>query len=230
MTPWSTMTKTLSKQRTRDPESTREKLLHAAFEEIYRRGFQAASLDTILAKAGVTKGALYHHFPDKAALGYAVVDEVVRGLLLERWGVMAPPSRDPLSALQRILRGRAAGVGTREVELGCPLNNLAQEMSPLDQRFRQHVNATFDLWTNSVANHLERGQKEGTVRRDVDPRKVAAFVVASIEGSFGLAKGAQSATLLRSNLEVLSSFLQSLRPGPGGRKPIRRNKKRLKAS
>jgi TetR/AcrR family transcriptional repressor of nem operon len=224
------MTKTRAKRRNRDPDGTREKLLHAAFEEIHRRGFQAASLDTILAKAGVTKGALYHHFPDKAALGYAVVDEVVRGLLLQRWGVMAPAKGDPISALQRILRGRAATVGTREVELGCPLNNLAQEMSPLDQRFRQRVNATFDLWTEGVAKDLARGQKDGTVRQDVDPGKVAAFVVASIEGSFGLAKGAQSAALLRSNLEVLSSFLESLRPEAARRKPSRRNQRRLKAS
>jgi AcrR family transcriptional regulator len=208
------MAKALVKRRSRDPQATRDKLLKAAFEEIYRRGFQAASLDTILAKAGVTKGALYHHFPDKAALGYAVVDEVVKGLLLERWGVLEPPTGDPVTALQRILRGRAASLTTREVELGCPLNNLAQEMSPLDQQFRRGVNATFDIWRDAVAKDLERGQAEGTVRRDVDARKVAAFVVASIEGSFGLAKGAQSAAMLRSNLEVLSSFLESLRPPP----------------
>ncbi len=205
------MAKTLVQRRSRDPNATRDKLLHAAFEEIYRRGFQAASLDTILAKAGVTKGALYHHFPDKAALGYAVVDEVVKGLLLKRWGVLEPVTGDPVSALQQVLRGRAAGLTTREVELGCPLNNLAQEMSPLDQRFRKAVNATFDLWIEAVTRDLERGQAEGTVRRNVDARKIAAFVVASIEGSFGLAKGAQSAALLRSNLGVLSSFLESLR-------------------
>ena len=206
------MAKTLVKRRLRDPDATRDKLLSAAFEEIYRRGFQAASLDTILARAGVTKGALYHHFPDKAALGYAVVDEVVKGLLLKRWGVLAPVTGDPVSALQQVLRARAAGLTTREVELGCPLNNLAQEMSPLDQRFRKAVSATFDIWTQSVAKALKRGQTEGTVRRDLDVRKVAGFVVASIEGSFGLAKGAQSAALLRSNLAVLSSFLESLRP------------------
>ncbi len=208
------MAKTTIKRRTRNPDATRDKLLKAAFEEIYRRGFQAASLDTILAKAGVTKGALYHHFPDKASLGYAVVDEVVKGLLLERWGVLEPPRADPVTALQRILRRRATSLTTREVELGCPLNNLAQEMSPLDQRFRRGVNATFDIWTGAVAKDLERGQEEGTVRRDVDAGKIAGFVVASIEGSFGLAKGAQSAALLRSNLEVLSSFLESLRPTP----------------
>ena len=42
-----------TRRRTRQPDVTRDKLLHAAFDEIYRRGFQAASLDTILAKAGV---------------------------------------------------------------------------------------------------------------------------------------------------------------------------------
>jgi AcrR family transcriptional regulator len=225
------MPKTLLKRRVRNPDATRARLLKAAFEEIYRRGFQAASLDTILAKAGVTKGALYHHFPDKAALGYAVVDEVVKGLLLERWGVTEPTTGNPITALQQILRGRAAGLTTREVELGCPLNNLAQEMSPLDERFRKAVNATFDIWTEAVAKDLQRGQAEGTVRRDVDARKIAAFVVASIEGSFGLAKGAQSATMLRSNLEVLGSFLESLRPPSGkGRsarvKPAGRKRRR----
>ena len=152
------MAKTLVKRRLRDPDATRDKLLSAAFEEIYRRGFQAASLDTILAKAGVTKGALYHHFSDKAALGYAVVDEVVKGLLLKRWGVLEPATGNPVSALQKVLKGRAAGLTTREVELGCPLNNLAQEMSPLDRRFRQGVNATFEIWTGAVAQDLERGQ------------------------------------------------------------------------
>ena len=225
------MAKTLVKRHSRDPDATRNKLLNAAFEEIYRRGFQAASLETILAKAGVTKGALYHHFPDKAALGYAVVDEVVKGLLLKRWGVLTPSTGDPVTALQQILRGRAAGLTAREVELGCPLNNLAQEMSPLDQRFRQGVNATFQIWTGAVAKDLERGQAEGTVRKDLDARKVAAFVVAAIEGSFGLAKGAQSAAMLRSNLEVLSSFLESLRPaskqiGKPRRKPAGTKRRR----
>ena len=175
------MAKTLVKRRLRDPAHPRQ-LLKAAFEEIYRRGFQSTSLDTILAKAGVTKGALYHYFPDKASLGYAVVEEVVKGLLLERWGALAPSTGDPVTALQRVLRRRAANLTSREVELGCPLNNLAQEMSPLDEQFRRRVEATFETWIQSVADDLAGGQAEGTVRQDLDPRQVAAFMVASIEG------------------------------------------------
>jgi len=209
------MAKRTTKQRTRAPDVTRQKLLSAAFEEIYRCGFQAASLDRILAKAGVTKGALYHHFIDKAALGYAVVDEVVKGLLLERWlGLLDQQAGDPLTALQGVLRQRAASLTADEIELGCPLNNLAQEMSPLDERFRRLVDATFEAWRKGFAQALERGRSDGSVRQDVDARKVAAFLVAAAEGSYGLAKSANSRTMLRSNLETLATYLDSLRPAP----------------
>jgi AcrR family transcriptional regulator len=206
------MSKRITKQRTRAPDVTRQKLLSAAFEEIYRSGFQAASLDRILARAGVTKGALYHHFLDKAELGYAVVDEVVKGLLLQRWlGLLDQQAGDPLTALQGVLRQRAASLTADEIEFGCPLNNLAQEMSPLDERFRRLVDATFETWRKGFARALERGQAEGSVRQDVDARKVAAFLVAAAEGSYGLAKSANSRTMLRSNLETLATYLDSLR-------------------
>jgi TetR/AcrR family transcriptional regulator, transcriptional repressor for nem operon len=209
------MAKGSPKRRKREPGVTREKLLHAAFTEIYRQGFQGASLDVILAKAGVTKGALYHHFPDKASLGYAVVDEVIRGLLLERWlGVLERQPGDPLSALQGMLQHRATDLTAHEVELGCPLNNLAQEMSPLDERFRRRVSATFDTWIEGIARVLERGQAEGSVKRDMDAHQVATFVVAALEGSYGLGKSARSKTMLRANLDVMKALLEGLRLNP----------------
>src|SRR5438876_437655 len=70
----------------RDPERTRERLLQAASREIYRSGFQSASLDIILASIGVTKGALYYHFKNKEALGYAMV---------EGYGSLAKNAQDP---------------------------------------------------------------------------------------------------------------------------------------
>ena len=205
--------------RVRAPEATRERLVAAAFEEIHRHGYQGAGLDTILANAGVTKGALYHHFTDKADLAHAVIDEVIRGLTLTRWtGPLATYSGDPISGIQMVLKVVADEFCddrlVDKVELGCPLNNLAQEMSPLDERFRRRVAVVFETWIESFAQALERG----SVRRDVDARKIATFVVASVEGSFGLAKNAKSAPLLRENLEVLTEFLESLRAIPAIRR------------
>ena len=198
--------------RVREPGVTRQKILGSAFQEIYRRGFQAASLDRIVADAGVTKGALYHHFPDKASLGYAVVDEVIRGHLLARWlGPLAEEEGGPLAALQRAFRVRAKEVQLHEVEFGCPLNNLAQEMSPLDEEFRSRIGAIFDQWRDGFAGAIERAKAKGTVRKDVNSRQVAAFLVAGIEGSFGLAKNAQSLEMFRSNMELLAEYLETLR-------------------
>jgi AcrR family transcriptional regulator len=210
--------------RVRAPDATRGKLLGAAMQEIHRHGFQGAGLDTILARAGVTKGALYHHFPDKAALGRAVVDEVIRGFLLERWLThLGRPGEDPLAAIQATLRLRAAHVTAEEVELGCPLNNLAQEMSPLDERLRRRIEATFEAWREGFERALRLAQENGTLRRDVDPRRVAAFLVAATEGSFGVAKSAGSRAMFRSNLEMLAAFLDTLRPtgAPPGRRGAR---------
>src|SRR5262249_5162914 len=131
---------------------------------------------------------------------------------LERWwALLEKKAGDPLTALQRVLRQRAANATTEEIELGCPLNNLAQEMSPLDDRFRRRINATFDTWREGFTRALERGQAEGAVRRDEKAKRVASVVVAASEGTLGVAKSAKSLPMMRSNLEVLVGFLDSLR-------------------
>ncbi len=206
-------------RRVRSPDATRGKLLAAAFQEIYRQGFQAASLDAILREAGVTKGALYHHFPDKAALGYAVVDEVIRQPVLEVYlGPLRDPRTDPVTAIQRVLRRRADDFDTASIALGCPLNNLAQEMSPLDEEFRRHIADALNAWTEGFAGALARGQAAGVVRGGLDHRQAAAFLVAAVEGSFGMAKNAKSPALLRSNLDMLATLVDTWR-APAARQP-----------
>lgn len=57
---------------TKQTDLTRDKLLQAAFNEIHLHGFQAASIANILRDTGLTKGALYHHFPTKQELGLEI--------------------------------------------------------------------------------------------------------------------------------------------------------------
>lgn len=196
----------------RRPAATRRKILEAAFEEFYLRGFQAANIDAIGQRAGVTKGAVYHHFHDKAALGHAVVDEVVREPILSAYlGPLEQSEGDPLAALQRALRRRADDFADVGISLGCPLNNFAQEMSPLDEGFRTRIAEMLETWIAGFADAIDRARAGGFVRDDVDARRVAAFVVASVEGAFGMAKNADSVDLLRANLNVLADFLDTLR-------------------
>jgi TetR/AcrR family transcriptional regulator, transcriptional repressor for nem operon len=200
-----------SRQRLRNPERTRQLLLRAAFREVYRTGFQSAGLDTILASTGVTKGALYHHFGSKEELGYAVIEEIVAGFSRDRWVLPLERSKsdDPIDALIRIVR--AIPIQPKDIKGGCPLVNLAQEMSSLDEQFRRRLETIFNGWREGIAAALRRGQSEGSVRRDLVAEETADFLIAMVEGYEVLAKVSQDVKVWKVGMKNIAGWLNSLR-------------------
>ena len=197
----------------RAPENTRRKILEAAFDEFYRNGFQGSSLNRIVEEAGTTKGALFHHFEGKSDLGYAVVRELIHPRLKTRWSDPLAQTIDPITEVKRLFRqcSKDESAGGQLVN-GCPLNNLAQEMSPLDEKFRQILEQIYVTWRQALEGAFARGIKAGTVRKDVSPRKVAAFIVAAQTGIVGIAKNAQSEELKAQSGQAFCDYLDSLRP------------------
>jgi AcrR family transcriptional regulator len=192
--------------------SARDQILQAAYAEIYRHGFQAASLNNILANTSLTKGALYHHFPNKTALGYAVVEEIIQTRLLDYWLRPVEDADDPLGALIQLLTQAGDTMTMEDVTLGCPLNNLSQEMSPIDEGFRQRINHVFTLWRAGFTKALARGQANAKIRVDIHPAETATFIIATMEGCVGMAKNAQDPELLFTCAKKLMDYLESLRP------------------
>jgi len=203
--------------KSRDPVRTRERLLQAAFREVYRYGFQSAGIDTILATTNVTKGALYHHFESKEALGHAIIEEIVAEMTRDRW--LRPLERnqdkDPIDALIGVVQ--AIPHRPRDVRGGCPLVNLTQEMSQIDEQFRKRLERIFHAWQEGIAAVLRRGQHQGTVRRDLVPEETASFLMAMVEGYEVLAKNAQDAKVWDMGIRNIVGWLNSLR-APGNRK------------
>jgi AcrR family transcriptional regulator len=197
----------------RAPEETRRRILNAAFVEFYRNGFQGGSLNRIVEEAGTTKGALFYHFKDKNDLGYAVVEDVVQPRIKENWFDPLADSIDPIADVKHAMRqfAKEEQANGRLVQ-GCPLNNLAQEMSPLDEGFRRRLEKIYSEWRESLEAAFARGIKTGNVRKGISPRNAAAFVVAALAGIIGTAKNAQSEELLKQAGEGLFDYLDSLRP------------------
>ena len=198
---------------TKAPKETRRKILFAAFQEFHKNGFQGGSLNHIIESANTTKGALFHHFAGKDQLGYAVLEEIIEPHLREQWFDPFAKSEDPIADLKRTVQQctakcRQSGV----LEKGCPLNNLAQEMSPLDENFRQRIEKVYAAWRDCLERAFARGIKAGTVRKDVSPRNVAAFIVAAQTGIIGTSKNAQSEELMKRAGEAFFEYLDSLRP------------------
>ncbi|MBK8956865.1 MAG: TetR/AcrR family transcriptional regulator [Proteobacteria bacterium] len=200
-------------QREIKAEITREKILEAAADEMYRVGFQAASLCDILTRLGISKGALYHHFPSKLALGYAVLDDVLLNRVGSTWDT-ALSQEDPIEGLCDLLEAEAQVMSGMRLTCGCPLNNLAQEMSPVDEGFRQRIEKIYRVWQRRIQNALAGAQQRGVLRDDFDAGEVAYFIIASLQGAVGLAKNAQDCGIFRSSIKGLSSYLKNLKKVP----------------
>ena len=194
----------------RNPDLTRQRILDAAFMEIYRNGFQGMRLDDVLVVTGLTKGALYHHFPNKRALGYAVVDEVILPTIEAMWLQPVKNAADPLQGLITVIEQLPDNKPPEVIQYGCPVNNLAQEMSPLDEGFRQRLDYIFRLWHDVTEQALERARQQGRIRDDVNCDETATFILAAVEGCIGIAKNAQSKERLRSCNRGLVGYLRSL--------------------
>jgi len=207
----------------RDPERTRVRLLQAAFQEIHRSGFRSADLDAILTKAGVTKGALYHHFDNKEALGYAVADEIIASRVHQKWVQPLRNAKNPIDVLIRIFQSES--LKRKDVQRGCELLNLAQEMSGLDAGFRRRTARIYKDWHDAMAEALREGQKRRVVRSDINANETATFLIAAWQGYAVLGKNSQDPRMMESGQRSVIHLLESLR-----RKSGRTKGQRVKAA
>ena len=195
--------------------------MQAAFQEIHRSGFRSADLDTILVRAGVTKGALYYHFDNKEALGYAVADEVIASKVHQKWVQPLRNTENPIDALIRIFQSES--LKREDVQRGCYLLNLSQEMSGLDEGFRRRTARVYKDWHDAMAEALREGQKRQVVRSDINANETATFLIAAWEGYAVLGKNSQDPRMMKSGLRSMIRLLESLR-AKGGRTKRRRVK------
>lgn len=190
---------------------TRGQILFAAYKEIHINGFQAASLSHILARTGVTKGALYHHFPNKNELGYAVVDEVIARRIYLSFIEPLQHFDHPVDGFIELIRDTGKSFSITDVELGCPLTVLAQEMAPIDEGFRNRLTNIYEQWHQSLADVFSAAKRDGFIIDTVEPYSLAVTMAATLEGSLTAAKVARNLDKLYHCGCGLSQFLQLIR-------------------
>lgn len=198
--------------RVRAPEQTRKNIINSAFDEIRTYGYQGCSLDRILKNAKVTKGALYHHFENKAALGIAVLDEVIETFLYKQWGPSLENQDDPIQCMiDRINEMVEKRFAEDLPVLGLPLGNFVQEMAPLDKTFLLRVRKLFKLWQELIAVALQQGQAAGTVRKDINIEQSALFLVTAYEGVTSIVRASQTREMLQDTASALIAYLETLK-------------------
>jgi AcrR family transcriptional regulator len=194
----------------RKPEITRLRILKAAFEEMHRDGFQGMRMDAIVGKTDLKKGTLYYHFSSKQALGYAVLEEIILMRAQKIWIEPLKVLEDPIAGIQSIFALYKEKWGPVFFTLGCPLNNLAQEMAPIDKGFRERIQTHYKIWGATMAQALTRGKKNGFVKKNIDVKESAEFIISAAVGAFGQAKITQDESNYSNCGKQLNRYLETL--------------------
>lgn len=132
-------------------------------------------------------------------------------MIAAQWVHPLAGNADPLATIAVEFERGAAVLREQRPILGCPLNNLAQEMSPLDEGFRHHTAAVFETWRAAYRDALERAKAARTVAPAVDCADAAHALVAQIEGTLSLARNSQDPATLDAGGRSLRGYLDSLR-------------------
>ncbi|WNO07515.1 TetR/AcrR family transcriptional regulator [Teredinibacter sp. KSP-S5-2] len=194
----------------RDPEATRRHILEVTAQAMCENGYKATSLSDIIDKAGVSKGALYHHFANKQELGHAVFEEVYVKQFLDNWSFPCC-EETPLESLAEWINQLSSCVTAEDLKNGCPVCNMANEMSGIDEVFRLKSAAMFKVLTDRVTTILALAKEKGVLKTEVEPAAVANFLVIAIQGYSIQGKYSRDIELGRSTVKCMADYVLSLR-------------------
>lgn len=192
----------------RDAEQTRQNILEVAADEIHKHGFTATSLSVILKRCDISKGALYHHFTNKMELGYAVFEEIYTPMFIDMWKP-ALTEEDPIVGLCEFFKSMTEQLTCDELACGCPLNNLCQEMSGIDEGFRLRILNMQQQLNHLIAVNLQRVSDE--LKPNLDYSQIAYFIVATFHGSTNLSKSAKNKELFQKVINELCFYIEGLK-------------------
>jgi TetR/AcrR family transcriptional repressor of nem operon len=193
----------------------RSKLLEAAFSTIREKGYAATSVDELCARAGVTKGAFFHHFPSKNSLAVAA---------MHRWSELstalfatAPYHRidDPLDRILGYLDFRKSMLCGDVAEFSCLAGTMIQETYGTHPDIRQACDESIGGHAAQVEPDIADTMKLYRIRVPWTAESLALHMQAVLQGAFILAKAKGSAAVAEASVDHLRRYIELLFRGPG---------------
>jgi TetR/AcrR family transcriptional repressor of nem operon len=199
---------TTTQPKPRDGRQTRETIVEAATRLMAVRGYQRTSLDDVLRESGVGKGSFYHFFRGKEELGHAILDTIIAGFI-ERTvdPCFADPQGEPLDQIRCFLDRVVAAQRAHNCVGGCPLGNLASELSDVHEGFRARLAQVFSAWRDRLTVALREAQRRNALSDACRPEAVAHFLVASLEGAILMTKVTKDIAVMEQCVDEVKRYL-----------------------
>ncbi len=160
--------------------SPREKIIHAAMELFWLKGYNSTSIADLLSRTQLNSGSLYHVFASKQDVLIGVLeayrDGIEQMLLEPAWSHVA----DPIEKIFALLNAYRSMMVESECTYGCPIGSLALELHEPDPQVRELLAQNFENWSNAIERCLDAAGNRLPAR--TDKRALAQFVLTAMEG------------------------------------------------
>lgn len=184
---------------------TREHILEGAQDLILARGFSAMTVDAICQSAGITKGGFFHHFPNKEALGEAVLAKFWNDAEARQLTAAYRNETDPMKYLAGYLDHAIEAYKDPELQKGCMLAIFTMELAESNEVLFKAASRHFDMFLADFMAMLKRAF--ASINPSIDVQSWSDLYISTLEGSLLLAKAKNDPNVITRALTLYKSLL-----------------------
>ena len=195
-------------------EETRQSIIEKAAVIFNMNGYQRTSMSMLTKAMGLTKGAIYGHFPDKDALAVEAFRHSVRQVS-ERVRDQLLPQEGPVAKLRAFARTFLDFYEDTVKTGGCPILNTAADADDAHPRLHDEVSRVLSAWEERLVAMVETGKEYGEIRLDADGRLFATTFIALIEGGILMAKTVGDKKYLERSVQGINQLIDCMAADAG---------------
>lgn len=180
---------------------------------IFENGFSGTSIDQILQRTGITKGAFFYHFKTKNALAKALIEEFAKEDIQHMNQALTKTEGlkgDPLERLLHFIQEFIDMMSDMNEPYSCLYASYCYEPNQFDQEILDHISNTILVWRTTMEQLLQDVLKEYEPRVEVDLKSLADHIVVTFEGSFVVSKALNGRDLTADHLKHLKNYFELL--------------------
>jgi AcrR family transcriptional regulator len=190
---------------------TKDLILNESFKLFYKDGFKTTSVDKIMMKTKLTKGAFYHHYKNKKELGLAVIKLKVQKRVYD--GMISPlySSGNVIDILKTTFLDRIKSFPIEEKQHGCPMNNFINEIGDSEKVYQTALKSIIEEWKTALINLIDKGKKEKTIDASISSTSVAVYLISAFEGIRGIRKLYDNDKIIDEYVLGLSMYINQIK-------------------
>ena len=194
--------------------ATMQRLQVAGLELFYQNGYHSTSVDDILKKLDLSKGAFYYHFKSKQDFFISII----QGLIVQKvYGALVQPierKEDPFTVIEKALDAALETAEHNFFDNGFVLSNFMIETHGKDEEINSYLIDILKIWEVALVTSLQKGKTDGYVARHVDSEGVASYIISAFIGVRAQMASGNAKSLRYKFIQQLRAYFRALIPQP----------------